>query len=92
MRTENFKMLKLDSKGRICLGKLAEKGVSSYKAYIDEATHKVILEPYTEISVKEAWLFKNKEALRKVRKGIEEAAKDEVQDIGSFARYTTENE
>ena len=92
MRTENFKMLKLDSKGRVCLGKLIEKGVSSYKAYVDEDTHKVILEPYVEIPIKEAWLFNNKGALNQVRKGIEESAEGEVQDIGSFSKYISENE
>ena len=39
------KILRPDSKGRICLGSLA-KGISGYKAVINENTKEITLKPY----------------------------------------------
>ncbi|MBI5603214.1 MAG: hypothetical protein HY879_07650 [Deltaproteobacteria bacterium] len=77
--------LPLDSKNRITLTKLlAGTNISSVMAYRDD--HKIILEPMVEIPAKEIWLYKNKEALMKVRKGLSQ--KGTVK-RGSFAKYIT---
>lgn len=45
--------------------------------------HKIILEPYTEIPAQEKWLFKNHEALKKVKRGLEDSAAGRLRDKGS---------
>jgi hypothetical protein len=52
-----------DTKGRICIGKMAH-GISSFKASFDEESHRIILEPYIEIPYREKWLLSNKEAMK----------------------------
>jgi len=46
------KILRPDSKGRICLGPLA-KGISSYKVVLNENTKEITLKPYTELALPE---------------------------------------
>ena len=41
----------------------------------------------TEIAKREAWLFENRAALESLNRGIEEAEKGEVYDLGSFAEF-----
>jgi len=77
--------LRPDSKGRITLGKLAE-GVSSYRAR-RQADGKIILEPFVEIPAEERWLWDNKEALKSVIKGIEDAKAGRLVSRGSFKKY-----
>jgi hypothetical protein len=61
--------LTVDSRKRISLTKLLPEGkISSVRAYKEE--EKIILEPMVEIPVRELWLYKNKAALEKVRKGL----------------------
>jgi hypothetical protein len=45
------------------------------------------LEPYQEISAREAWLFKNKKALQNVKQGLHDAKAGKVYDLGDFKRY-----
>ena len=80
------KILRPDSKGRICLGKLA-KGVSSFRVTVDEQ-QRIVLEPYAEIPVREKWLLENSEALASVKRGLEDAAAGPVSSRGSFAEYS----
>ncbi|WP_208647393.1 hypothetical protein [Corallococcus interemptor] len=77
-----------DSKGRVTLGALAA-GVSSYT--IEESKDgTLILHPHVEIPAKEAWIFKNRKALGSVKKGLEQSARGEVKELGSFAAYADE--
>lgn len=85
MQTITEKNLRPDAKGRIALGELA-KGVSSFHVSVDKK-QRIILEPYTEIPAREAWLFNNKEALSSVLRGIEQAGKGQVKSLGSFAKF-----
>ncbi len=80
--------LRLDTKGRIALGKLA-LGVSSFHATTDERG-RIILEPYAEIPACEKWLFDNKPALAAVKKGLSQAAAGRVKLRGSFARFAND--
>lgn len=67
------KNLKLDTKKRITLGKLAPDDVSSYDVEVKE-DGVIVLYPKVEIPAHEAWLFKNKEALESVKRGLEDSA------------------
>ncbi len=83
------KNLKVDQKKRITLGKLAPEEVSSYDAELKE-NGVIILHPKVEIPAEELWLFKNKEALNSVKKGIKDSMTGKVSKRGSFAKYIDE--
>lgn len=85
MRTEQIKTVRPDAKGRITLGALA-CGVSSF-AVIQEEDNKIVLVPYVEIPAKENWLFNNKQALTKVKQGLQQSAAGKVRSIGSFKKH-----
>lgn len=75
--------LTVDSRKRISLTKLLPKGkISSVKAYKEE--DRIILEPMVEIPAREVWLFKNKAALEKVKKGLLQKGTIKRE---SFAKY-----
>ena len=75
--------LTLDSKKRISLTKLLPPGnIRSVQAYTEG--HRIVLEPMMEVPVDEAWLFENREALKKVLTGLSQ--KGSVK-RGSFSRY-----
>lgn len=78
-----------DAKGRITLGALA-KGISSYEVKQGK-NGQLILEPRVEIPAREAWLFKNKAALKMVLEGIEDARAGRVRSLGSFAKYADDD-
>lgn len=86
MDKETDRVLRPDSKNRVCLGSLA-KGVSGYKVTIDDKTKKITLEPYVEIPLKEIWLYENDEAFARVKKGLEDSAAKDTIDRGSFSEY-----
>ena len=46
----------------------------------------ILLSPEASIPLHEAWLYKNKTALKSVLKGIGEAKRGRVRKIGSFAK------
>ncbi len=83
------KMLRPDSKGRVCLGKLAE-GVSSFRVTVDDH-QRIVLEPYAEIPAREKWLFENSEARESVGRGLADVAEGRVADRGSFSKYADES-
>ena len=83
MRSE--KVVRPDSKGRVCLGKLAE-GVSSFRVTVDDH-QRIVLEPYAEIPAREKWLFENAAARDSVGRGLADVAEGRVADRGSFAEY-----
>ena len=84
------KVLRPDSKGRICLGKLAQ-GISSFRVSVDDR-HRIVLEPYAEIPATEKWLFENPEARESVKRGLADAAEGRVSDRGGFAQYGDESD
>jgi hypothetical protein len=79
------KSLRPDEKGRVTLGELA-RGVSSFRV-TQSPDGTIHLTPFAEVPAAEAWLFKNKDALQSVRRGIEQAERGELQVLGSFASF-----
>ena len=75
--------LTVDSRKRISLTKLlpTEK-ISSVKAYREN--DRIILVPMVEIPAREVWLYENKAALEKVKKGLSQKGTIKR---GSFAKY-----
>ena len=90
MAQKVIKTVRPDSKGRITLGKLLN-GVSSVRVMVEE-DGKIILEPYTEIPMREAWLYNNPEAFEKVSKGIRQASAGSLHDVGTFSHYDDEDD
>ena len=75
--------LSVDSKKRISLTKLLPSGkISSVMAY--KENDKIILEPMVEIPAREAWLYEDKDALEKVKRGLSQKG---TITRGSFAKY-----
>lgn len=70
---ELSKNLRLDTKKRITLGKLAADEVTSYDAEIKE-NGVIILHPKVEIPAEELWLWKNKDAMASIRSGLDDLA------------------
>jgi len=83
--------IKLDDRKRVGLGGARSlKDSTAYSVYENEAGQ-IILDPVRLVPESEIWLFKNKKALAAVRKGIEQAGRGEVHDLGSFAQYANED-
>jgi hypothetical protein len=75
--------LTVDSKKRISLNKLLPSGnIRSVRAY--RKGHRIVLEPMMEVPIDEAWLFENKDALKKVLTGLSQRGSVKR---GSFARH-----
>ncbi len=72
--------LKIDTKGRVTVGPYLPKGTSSVEVKIDNEGN-VTLVPFIEIPMKEAWIYKNPEALRSLMNGIKEASSGQVTDL-----------
>src|SRR5688572_10678088 len=85
-----LKKVRPDAKGRIFLGALITEGVSSYTVIKDQG--RIILEPNVEIPAKEKWLWNNKTALQKVKKGLEDSAASRIKSRGSFAKFVDDEE
>lgn len=85
------KILRPDSKGRICLGSLA-KGVSGYKAIINDATKEIVLKPYSELPYSEKWLFENQHVLDSVKRGLKQSSDKKTIYKGSFTKFINEDE
>jgi len=84
------KVLRPDSKGRVCLGKLAE-GVSSFRVTFDDH-QRIVLEPYAEIPAREKWLFDNPGARESVGRGLADLADGRVADRGSFSKFAEDSD
>ncbi len=75
--------LTVDSRKRISLTKLLPSGnISSVKAYKED--DKIILQPMVEIPAREVWLYEDRAALERVKKGLSQKG---MIKRGSFAKY-----
>ncbi len=78
--------VKIDSRHRVSLKKIAKNLVPIYKAYTKGNT--IILEPVQEIPEEEAWLFEpeNKKVLERIKESLSQEA---TIDLGSFKKYAS---
>ena len=65
---------KVDKKHRVAVGRVVGISVSSYRIYRNKVGQ-IILDPLVTIPAHEAWLFKNKAAMQRVKEGLEDARK-----------------
>ena len=80
-----------DSKRRLTLG----KAMSGFDEDVRFDVYRnpdgqIVLDPQVSIPASEAWLYRNPEALARVRRGLQEAAEGKAVFIGSFAQYADE--
>jgi hypothetical protein len=69
------------------LGSLGEAPETlHFRVYINDAGQ-VLLDPAVSVPIHEIWLYRNPEALAKVREGLAQSAKGEVHDLGSFDKF-----
>jgi hypothetical protein len=86
----NFYVIKeailTSEQGNLTLGEAAKAKV--YRVLTNDAGQ-ILLDPIDieKIPVEQRWLWQNPEALGMVLRGIEQAARGEVHDLGSFAQY-----
>ena len=80
------KIVRPDAKGRITLGQHLTEGISGY-IVSETSDHKILLEPCVEIPAREKWLFENKTALKRVQRGLQDAAEGKLTSLGSFEDY-----
>lgn len=73
-----------DSAGRISIGK-------EHRDKLFAVQHRpngdILLSPVVVRHEREAWLYDNPEALASVRRGLEQSARGETHDLGSFAEF-----
>ena len=81
-----YKSLRPDAKGRIPLGLVLTKGVSSFRMYVDPK-NRIILEPRVEIPADEKWLFENNDVAASLRRGLADSAAGRVKKLGRFKKY-----
>ena len=75
LRDANFEEVaeaRVDAKNRVALGKVLGMRVSSYRIYRNNIGQ-IILDPLVAVPACEAWLFKNKDAMKRVQEGLEDA-------------------
>jgi len=76
-----------DHRGRVSLGNLVTHEYQYNAEKLDDGT--VILKPYVQVQVppKEAWLFKNSDALSSVKAGIKQSKEGNVKKRKSYAEF-----
>ena len=84
------KIVRPDTKGRITLGPALTRGISGY-VVTETKDHELILKPQVEIPACEKWLFENKDALKKVERGLQDAAQGLLSKKGSFAKFADDD-
>ncbi len=87
---EVISAVKPDSKSRISLGRAqADQGIT-YRVYRNKVGQ-ILLDPCLQVPVGEAWLFKNKKALKAVMTGIRQAEEGKTREAGSFAEFADDH-
>ena len=84
------KIVRPDAKGRITLGHKLTKDVSGYRV-TETKNHQIILDPCVEIPAREKWLFKNKTALKKVKRGLKDAEQGRLLKRGGFSKFSDDD-
>jgi len=80
-----------DAKKRVTLGKALDGlDVDIHFDVYRKENGQILLDPQISVPASEAWLYRNPEAIRAVRQGIQEAAEGKAVFAGSFASYVDE--
>lgn len=74
-----------DKRGRISLKGLVE-GADGYEA-TRQADGTIILKPYLQVDSREAWLYKNKEAISSLEQGLKDVSEGRVTKRKSYSEY-----
>jgi len=69
-----------------CLNLELETKSTEYRIFTNNLGQ-ILLDPVSNIPEREQWLWQNPEALASVQRGLEQAAKGEVHDLGDFSQY-----
>ncbi len=83
-RTNSGRIVRSDSRGRIQLGPAAVD--KDFRVEFGE-DGTIFLTPVVFIPEREAWLYKNEEAMERIRRGLADAAAGRVSESKSFAEY-----
>ena len=73
----------IDTRKRIAIGDALKAGyskISRFKIFGND-NGDVLLRPVVEIPAREAWLYKNKKALKAVEKGLKQSAEGKVRPL-----------
>lgn len=97
-RTQGARTVALDSRRRVCLGAVADELAKALGEQLHDLSFEVslnedlqiVLTPLVSVPAREAWLWKNPAARKSVLRGIEQAKRGELLDLGSFAGYVEE--
>ncbi|NES22756.1 MAG: hypothetical protein F6K41_28515 [Symploca sp. SIO3E6] len=69
-----------------CLNLELETKSTGYRIFTNNLGQ-ILLDPVSNIPDREQWLWQNPEARASVQRGIQQAAKGEVHDLGDFSQY-----
>lgn len=89
IKNTNFELVtefaRTDAKKRLSLGEVLA-GSSAFNIYRN-TFGQLFLDPVRAVPADEAWLFENPAALASVKRGLEQAARGEVHDLGDFSKH-----
>lgn len=85
------KTLRLDTKGRISLGKLIHSGISGFKAFWDEERNQIILQPLVEIPAHEKWVLETPGVIESLDRAFQQSQKGQLCQRGSFQKHLAED-
>jgi len=97
---EQVGQVSVDDKNRVVLkkaidmlrrqfGEELQSGIRFAVAY--NSAGQILLSPETVIPLHEAWLYKNKEALESVHRGLDQAKHGKIKKGPSFAKYAEDD-
>lgn len=91
MKTSTVNM---DVKQRVSLSRILSKEErDNYHLFrIYREGGRIILEPVVCVPEKNHWVYKNKKAFNSILKGIKDIEEGRLHDLGSFAKYTAEDD
>lgn len=78
------KVANSDAKGRITLG---PAHANKTFQVVQDPGGNLVLEPVELVHEREAWLFRNPDALEMVRRGIEQSKQGKGKYLGSFSQF-----
>lgn len=78
-----------DGRGRLTLGSAARN--ADYRVLVNDKGQ-ILLDPVVPIPASEAWLWENPSLRASMERALKQAEGDEFEDLGSFARFSDEDD